>query len=233
MRIGFLKIVAIIGLALVFNACGSRIDESVQDNIQEEQYSQDSNTYNEEGNSSASNEEESSSGESYSQNDEENAEVYQQQEGDPIDILIESKIDSAGILTLTEYEFSDEIALRAIERRITFTLTHLDDRDAMIKKIKELIKKNGETFAVVKEEKPGMMEILATTWAGAEAGGLAGSFFPGIGNLVGMLGGGATGFAFSMRDYIGNIFSKKKNWLISKPTTETLLNVIFVENTKK
>lgn len=233
MRMGIFKVIAIVGLALVFNACGSRIDESVQDNIQEEQYSQDSNSYSEESDNSANNEEENSSGESYSYNDEGSGEVYQQQEGDPIDILIESKIDSAGILTLTEYEFSDEIGLRAIERRITFTLTHLDDRDAMIKKIKELIKKNGETFAVVKEEKPGMMEILATTWAGAEVGGLAGSFFPGIGNLVGMLGGGATGFAFSMKDYIGNIFSKKKNWLISKPATETLLNVIFVENTRK
>lgn len=225
MRIGFLKIVAIIGLALVFNACGSRIDESVQDNIQEEQYSQDSNAYNEESNSSASSEEESSSGESYSQNDEENTGGYQQQEGDPIDIKIESKIDSAGILTLTEYEFSDEIALRAIERRISFTLTHLDDRDAMIKIIENIFKKQGETYRIVKEKKVDWGEIIMMTTAGAEIG----TFVPGAGTLLGGFGGGLLGLGYSLKDVVIDKFAKKTAWLISKSPDKHILNIRFVK----
>lgn len=232
MRIGFLKIVAIIGLALVFNACGSRIDESVQDNIQEEQYSQDSNAYNEESNSSASSEEESSSGESYSQNDEENAEIFQQQEGDPIDVLIESKIESAGELTFTEYEFSDEIALRAIERRIGFTLTHLDDRDAKIKEMENIFKKQGETYRVVKEKKVEMGKVVFTTLDGALLGFSAGSTVPVVGNIIGTLGGALLGLGYSLKDVVIDKFAKKTSWLISKSPDETILKIYFVKDQK-
>lgn len=202
MRIGFLKIVAIIGLALVFNACGSRIDESVQDNIQE----------------------------SYSQNDEENAEVYQQQEGDPIDILIESKIDSAGILTLTEYEFNKDIASRAIQRRIPFTITHLSDREATIKEMEDAMKEQGETYRVVKEEKVGVGKIIFTTLDGATLGAWGGSFVPVIGNIIGGLGGGLLGLGYSLKDFIVDKFAKKTNWLISKSPDEKILKIYFVKD---
>ena len=202
MRIGFLKIVAIIGLALVFNACGSRIDESVQDNIQE----------------------------SYSQNDEENAEVYQQQEGVPIDILIESKIDSAGILTLTEYEFSNEIALRAIERRIDFNLTNLDDRDAMIKTIENIFKKQGETYRIVKEKKVDKGKIINTTLEGASIGTSLGTIVPGVGNIIAGFGGALLGLGYSLKDVVIDKFAKKTNWLISKSPDEEILKIHFVKD---
>lgn len=202
MRIGFLKIVAIIGLALVFNACGSRIDESVQDNIQE----------------------------SYSQNDEENAEVYQQQEGDPIDILIESKIDSAGILTLTEYEFNKDIASRAIQRRIPFTITHLSDREATIKEMEDVMKEQGETYRVVKEKKVGVGKIIFTTLDGATLGALGGSFVPVIGNIIGGFGGGLLGLGYSLKDVVIDKFAKKINWLISKSPDEKILEIDFVKD---
>ena len=216
MRIGFLKIVAIIGLALVFNACGSRIDESVQDNIQE----------------------------SYSQNDEENAEVYQQQEGDPIDILIESKIDSAGILILTEYEFSKDIISRAIERRINFTLTYLNDRDLTIKEIENIMKEKKESYSIVndmttKDLVGNTVEggsfgalgggIIAGALSGGLSGALAGSVVLGPGNMAVAAVGATLGLLYSLKDSIKNILFKP-NWKILKSSKEDLLEIKFVKD---
>lgn len=200
MKMHFLQFVFVIGVTLAFNACGNKVDESVQNHIQEEQYS--------DGVSS-------------------------------IDSFIESKIISGGVLSLTEDELSKEIISRIIERRITFTITHLSDRDKTIKELENIMKEQGETYRVVKEDKPGVMEVIVNTAVGAidgaTIGGAGGTFiFPGIGSFLGGVFGGTLGgvgsLAYSLKDYIGDVFAKDANWLISKSPDKHILNVLFVKD---
>lgn len=212
MKIRFLQFVFVVGVALAFNACGNKVDESIQNSIQEEQYS-----------------------ESKSQVKEKDE---QQENETSIDTFIEGKIISGGVLSLTEDEFSREIASRIIERRITFTITHLSDRDKTIKELETIMKEQGETYRIVKEDRPGVMEVITNTAMGAidgaTIGGAGGTFiFPGIGSFLGGTIGGAIGgvgsLAYSLKDYIGDVFSKPVNWLISKSPDESVLNILFVK----
>lgn len=213
MKIRFLQFVFVVGVALAFNACGNKVDESIQNSIQEEQYS-----------------------ESKSQVKEKDE---QQENETSIDIFIEGKIISGGVLSLTEDEFSREIASRIIERRITFTITHLSDRDKTIKELETIMKEQGETYRIVKEDRPGVMEVITNTAIGAidgaTIGGAGGTFiFPGIGSFLGGTIGGAIGgvgsLAYSLKDYIGDVFAKDTNWLISKSPDESVLNILFVKD---
>lgn len=213
MKIRFLQFVFVVGVALAFNACGNKVDESIQNSIQEEQYS-----------------------ESKSQVKEKDE---QQENETSIDTFIEGKIISGGVLSLTEDEFSREIASRIIERRITFTITHLSDRDKTIKELETIMKEQGETYRIVKEDRPGVMEVITNTAIGAidgaTIGGAGGTFiFPGIGSFLGGTIGGAIGgvgsLAYSLKDYIGDVFAKDTNWLISKSPDESVLNILFVKD---
>lgn len=213
MKIRFLQFVFVVGVALAFNACGNKVDESIQNSIQEEQYSESKSKVKEK--------------------DE------QQENETSIDTFIESKIISGGVLSLTEDEFSREIASRIIERRITFTITHLSNRDKTIKELETIMKEQGETYRIVKEDRPGVMEVITNTAIGAidgaTIGGTGGTFiFPGIGSFLGGVFGGALGgvgsLAYSLKDYIGDVFAKDTNWLISKSPDESVLNILFVKD---
>ena len=160
-------------------------------------------------------------------------------ESNAVDTMIENRIISGGVLSLTEDELSREIVSRAIERRITFTVTHLSDRDKTIQDIENIMKDQGETYRVIKEDRPGVMEVISKSAIsavdGATIGSVGGTFiFPGIGSVVGGTIGGVVGgagaLAYSLKDYIGDIFAKDTNWLISKSPDKSVLNILFIKD---
>lgn len=228
MRNRILQTIFLIFLVIAFNACGNKIDESVQNSIQEDQYSESENQ--------SSDSEDLSSQDSPQESTEDEASAdsvidEEQANGvDSIDTFIEGKIDGAGILTLTEYEFNKDIASRAIQRRIPFTITHLSDREAMIKEMEDAMKEQGETYRVVKEKKVDVGKIIFTTLDGVTLGAWGGSFVPVIGNIIGGLGGGLLGLGYSLKDFIIDKFAKKTNWLISKSPDEKILKIYFVKD---
>lgn len=232
MKIRFLQFVFVVGVALAFNACGNKVDESIQNSIQEEQYSE-SETQEQEDDGISSQDVLQESTETEASND--SVLDEETMSGvNSIDTFIESKIISGGVLSLTEDEFSREIASRIIERRITFTITHLSNRDKTIKELEGIMKEQGETYRVVKEDRPGVMGVITNTATGAidgaTIGGAGGTFiFPGIGSFLGGVFGGALGgvgsLAYSLKDYIGDVFAKDTNWLISKSPDESVLNI--------
>lgn len=159
-----------------------------------------------------------------------------------IDTLIENKIDSTGVLSLTEYEFSEDSGLmaieRAIERRINFTLINLSDQDSTISKLEEIFKNNKENYRVVEQKKPGVMDILINTLdgvtLGATAGAVTGSVVPLAGNIAGGVVGGVVGgtgaLAYSLKDYVKELFAEKVDWLILKSADKSILKVDFVKD---
>lgn len=228
MKVRFLQFVFVVGVALAFNACGNRVDESVQNSIQEERHSESEDQ---------SSDSEYSSSQDYLQESTESEtsgdsviEGEQANGMNSIDTFIENKISSAGVLTMTELEFDKEIVSRAIQRRIRFDLIELSDREAMIKEMENIMKEQGETYRVVKEKKVDMGKIIFTTLDGATLGALGGSFVPLVGNIIGGLGGGLLGLGYSLKDVVIDKFAKKTNWLISKSPDEKILKIYFVKD---
>lgn len=228
MQARILQVIFLIFLTIAFNACGSKMDESVQNSIQEERHSESEDQL--------SDSEYSSSQDYLQESTESEASADSVIEGEQangmnsIDTFIENKISSAGVLTMTELEFDKEIVSRAIQRRIRFDLIELSDREAMIKEMENIMKEQGETYRVVKEKKVDMGKIIFTTLDGATLGALGGSFVPLVGNIIGGLGGGLLGLGYSLKDVVIDKFAKKTNWLISKSPDEKILKIYFVKD---
>lgn len=173
------------------------------------------------------------------------SELYEHNAEMSVDDWIEKKINDAGALTFTEDEFSKERVSRAIERRIPFQITHLSNRDEMIKKMKKILKDNQQSYKVVKEKKAGLWDAVVGVIDGATLGGAAatgGSAVLGYaGATVGAAAvagaapivasvGAVAGLGYVAKDYIFGLFSSKKDWLISKSPDKTILHIIFVKN---